>query len=218
MFKNFDFFRLGLGRQGLFREVDYGRRSFQFLRKFKIVVCFICGREFGIKFIGIYELQCLKKWEFENSRMFKYLRRLFFVKFSILFSLLGDGGDDFGCRNQLVYELFQKQLVFCRNCGRIFLLERFEIYMRFCKFGSKIMLFRQLGGELCYLILYIYQIFNYRWNQLQCIMVMILKYCKKRNNFKLENLGNLVQINFNFKIKVLEKKLVNNVLKCLKIE
>lgn len=218
MSKNFDPSRLGSGRQGSPREADYGRRSPQPPRKPKTVVCFICGREFGTKSIGIHEPQCLKKWELENSRMPKHLRRPPPVKPSILPSLSGDGGDGLGRRNQLAYESSQKQLVPCRNCGRTFLPERLEIHIRSCKPGSKTMPLRQSGGELCHLILHVYQILNHRWNQLQCTMAMTLKYCKKRNNSKLENLGNSVQINLNSKIKALEKKLVNNALKCLKTE
>lgn len=214
MSKNFDPSRLGSGRQGSPREADYGRRSPQPPRKPKTVVCFICGREFGTKSIGIHEPQCLKKWELENSRMPKHLRRPPPVKPSILPSLSGDGGDDLGRRNQLAYESSQKQLVPCRNCGRTFLPERLEIHIRSCKPGSKTMPLRQSGGGLCHLILHVYQILiNHRWNQLQCTMAMTLKYCKKRNNSKLENLGNSVQINLNSKIKALGKKLVNNALK-----
>ncbi|XP_069818757.1 zinc finger protein 475 isoform X2 [Dendropsophus ebraccatus] len=39
------------------------------------VVCYICGREFGSKSIGIHEPQCLKKWHLENDRLPKNLQR-----------------------------------------------------------------------------------------------------------------------------------------------
>ena len=94
-----------------------------------------------------------KKWELENSRLPKHLRRPPPVKPSILPSLSGDGGDDLDRRNQLAFESSQKQLVPCRNCGRTFLPERLEIHMRSCKPGSKTMPLRQSGGD--YVIWYI---------------------------------------------------------------
>ena len=39
------------------------------------IVCYICGREFGSKSIGIHEPQCLKKWHNENSQLPKGQRR-----------------------------------------------------------------------------------------------------------------------------------------------
>jgi len=145
MSKTFDPSRMGSGRQGSPREADYGRRSPQPPRKPKTVVCFICGREFGTKSIGIHEPQCLKKWELENSRLPKHLRRPPPVKPNILPSLSGDGGNNLGRRNQLAYESSQKQLVPCGNCGRTFLPERLEIHMRSCKPGNKTMPLRQSG-------------------------------------------------------------------------
>jgi hypothetical protein len=41
----------------------------------RTVVCYICGREFGSKSIGIHEPQCLEKWKVENSKLPKGQRR-----------------------------------------------------------------------------------------------------------------------------------------------
>ena len=41
----------------------------------RTVVCYICGREFGSKSIGIHEPQCLKKWHLENNGLPKNMRR-----------------------------------------------------------------------------------------------------------------------------------------------
>ena len=144
--KNFDPSRVGSGRQGSSPHGDYGRRSPQPPRKPKTVVCFVCGREFGTKSISIHEPQCLKKWELENSRLPKHLRRPPPVKPSILPSLSSHGGDDLERMNQLAFESSQKQLIPCRNCGRTFLPERLEIHMRSCRPGSKKMPLRQSGG------------------------------------------------------------------------
>ncbi|CAM4574069.1 unnamed protein product, partial [Caretta caretta] len=45
------------------------------IRRPPTVVCYICGREFGTKSIGIHEPQCLKKWHNENDMLPKHLRR-----------------------------------------------------------------------------------------------------------------------------------------------
>uniref|UniRef100_A0A452GMT4 C2HC/C3H-type domain-containing protein n=1 Tax=Gopherus agassizii TaxID=38772 RepID=A0A452GMT4_9SAUR len=45
------------------------------MRRPPTVVCYICGREFGTKSIGIHEPQCLKKWHNENDMLPKHLRR-----------------------------------------------------------------------------------------------------------------------------------------------
>ena len=146
--KSFDPSRLGSGRQGSSPSGDYGRRSPQPPRKPKTVVCFICGREFGTKSISIHEPQCMKKWELENSRLPKHLRRPPPVKPNILPSLSGHNGSDLERMNQLAFESSQKQLVACRNCGRTFLPDRLEIHMRSCKPGSKTMPLRHSAGEL----------------------------------------------------------------------
>ena len=41
----------------------------------KTVICYICGREFGSKSIGIHEPQCLEKWKVENAKLPKGQRR-----------------------------------------------------------------------------------------------------------------------------------------------
>lgn len=39
------------------------------------VICYICGREFGSKSVGIHEPQCLKKWNVENDKLPEDKRR-----------------------------------------------------------------------------------------------------------------------------------------------
>ena len=41
----------------------------------RTVVCYLCGREFGTKSIGIHEPQCLTKWHIENDKLPPNLRR-----------------------------------------------------------------------------------------------------------------------------------------------
>lgn len=135
--KNFDPSRASSGGQRPSPLGDYRRRSPQPPNKPKTVVCFICGREFGTKSISIHEPQCMKKWEIENSRLPKHLRRPQPVKPSILPSLSCHSGDDVERMNQLAFESSQRQLVQCMNCGRTFLPDRLDIHLRSCKPGSK---------------------------------------------------------------------------------
>lgn len=99
-------------------------------RRFGFRVCYICGREFGFKLFVIYEFQCLEKWRIENSKLFKYLRRLEFFK---LLFVSGSGFYNFQVVNEVVFQSFQVQLLFCEFCGRTFLLDRFFVYQRSCK-------------------------------------------------------------------------------------
>ena len=39
-------------------------------------VCYICGREFGSKSIGIHEPQCMEKWRVQNAKQPMALRRI----------------------------------------------------------------------------------------------------------------------------------------------
>ncbi|EDO38612.1 predicted protein, partial [Nematostella vectensis] len=97
------------------------------------VVCYICGREFGTKSIGIHEPQCLKKWEIENRKLPKHLQRPLPIKPQILPSLGSDGGMDLERMNQMALESSNNQLIPCNNCGRTFLPERLKVHMRSCR-------------------------------------------------------------------------------------
>lgn len=41
----------------------------------RTVVCYLCGREFGSKSIGIHEPQCREKWHIENDKLPPHQRR-----------------------------------------------------------------------------------------------------------------------------------------------
>jgi len=105
----------------------------------RTVVCYICGREFGTKSIGIHEPQCLKKWEMENNQLPRNMRRPLPVKPQILPSLWSGGGVDLERMNQLAFESSQSQLIPCPNCGRTFLPERLDVHLRSCRPSSKSM-------------------------------------------------------------------------------
>lgn len=144
--KNFDPSKVKSRGQESSPQGNYKQRSPQPPRKPKTVVCFICGREFGTKSISIHEPQCLKKWELENSRLPKHLRRPHPVKPSTLPSLSDESGYALEHMNQLAFESSQRQLVPCRNCGRTFLPDRLDVHMRSCKVGA--MPSRQSGHRL----------------------------------------------------------------------
>jgi hypothetical protein len=39
------------------------------------VLCYICGRKYGTKSIGLHEPQCLEKWHVENDQLPRHMRR-----------------------------------------------------------------------------------------------------------------------------------------------
>lgn len=99
----------------------------------KMVVCYICGKEFGTASITIHEPQCLKKWKIENSNLPKHMRRPPPSKPDMLPSLSGNNGQDRERMNILAYESAQQQLLSCPNCGRTFLPDRLNVHLKSCK-------------------------------------------------------------------------------------
>ncbi|KAI3379910.1 hypothetical protein SNEBB_006182 [Seison nebaliae] len=91
------------------------------------VVCYICGREFGTKSIGIHEPQCLKKWEIENAKLPKFQRRPKPKKPENFSSLTRDE------MNEAAYEAAKAQLIPCEGCGRTFATDRLSVHQRGCK-------------------------------------------------------------------------------------
>ncbi|THD26003.1 Zinc finger protein [Fasciola hepatica] len=89
------------------------------------VVCYICGREFGTKSIGIHEPQCLEKWKSENSRLPTGQRRPLPKK-------MDRQGMGLVEANKLAWKSSQDQLIPCPNCGRRFLPDRLEVHKRSC--------------------------------------------------------------------------------------
>lgn len=96
-------------------------------QKPRTVFCYICGREFGSKSISIHEPQCMKKWEIENEKLPRNMRRPMPVKPQAL-----PGGGSYNY-SEAAYEAAQSNLVPCPGCGRTFLPDRLEVHMRSCK-------------------------------------------------------------------------------------
>ncbi|XP_050738008.1 nucleolar protein dao-5-like isoform X2 [Eriocheir sinensis] len=95
------------------------------LKQAPTLVCYICGRDFGTRSIGIHEPQCLEKWKRENERLPKNLQRPVPEKPSTELTQ-----EEW---NQFAWETSQAQLVPCEWCGRTFFPERLEVHQRGCK-------------------------------------------------------------------------------------
>ncbi|CAM9488383.1 unnamed protein product [Lampetra planeri] len=102
-------------------------------------VCYICGREFGSKSISLHEPKCLEKWQIENEKLPKHLRRPEPSKPNT------DSKAGVGAANDLAWQSAQAQLVACDNCGRTFLPDRLAIHQRSC-FKSKEIAAKDGGG------------------------------------------------------------------------
>ncbi|XP_018119712.1 zinc finger protein 474 [Xenopus laevis] len=96
------------------------------------VVCYICGREFGTKSISIHEPQCLQKWNLENGKLPKNLRRPEPKKPEVR-PIGAKGSYDLVSLNEAAWQSAQSQLVACDICGRTFLPDRLLVHQRSCK-------------------------------------------------------------------------------------
>ena len=93
------------------------------------VLCYICGRKFGTKSIGIHEPQCLEKWRKENALLPKGQRRKEPVKPEII----GGGSNNIEAMNEAAWQSSQAQLLPCDGCGRTFAPDRLVVHQRACK-------------------------------------------------------------------------------------
>ncbi|XP_071448912.1 uncharacterized protein [Hetaerina americana] len=100
-----------------------------------VVLCYLCGKQFGTKSIAIHEPQCLKKWRAENERLPPERRRPEPQKPEIRFTETGevDGQATFDA----IWESHLQQLVPCKMCGRTFFPDRIQVHERSCKGNSK---------------------------------------------------------------------------------
>ena len=104
----------------------------------RTVVCYICGREFGTKSIGIHEPQCLKKWHVQNDQLPKKQRRPPPVKPVVveLPKISAKGSYDLEQFNEAAWQAAQANLVPCENCGRTFNPDRLPVHQKSCKPGK----------------------------------------------------------------------------------
>lgn len=100
-----------------------------FSQRPQLVICYICGREFGSKSISIHEPQCLEKWKIENKSLPKNLRR----KLPKKPEGLANSGAGLLHYNESASQAAVAQLVPCHNCGRTFAPDRLPVHQRSCK-------------------------------------------------------------------------------------
>ena len=103
------------------------------------VVCYICGREFGSRSLGIHEPQCLRKWHQENNQLPQHQRRPPPQKPQMLPSV----GSSAAARsfdaerfNEAAWKSAQANLVACENCGRTFNPDRLAVHQKSCRPGN----------------------------------------------------------------------------------
>lgn len=103
--------------------------------KRRLVVCYICGREFGSKSIDIHEPQCMKKWHMENAKLPKHLRREEPKKPDVVLTATGDV--DLDAIAEAAWQTHLGQLIGCNMCGRKFNPDRLEVHQRSCRTEKK---------------------------------------------------------------------------------
>jgi hypothetical protein len=111
-----------------------------------LVVCYICGMEFGSKSVSIHEPQCMRKWQAENDKLPKHLRRKTPQRPQILPSIHGNNSKDVSRFNEAAWQSSQDQLLPCGNCGRTFIPDRLPVHQRSCKPGNPMVPLKRTGA------------------------------------------------------------------------
>lgn len=112
-------------------------------RKPPSVVCYICGREYGTKSIGIHEPQCLKKWHAENDKLPLSKRRPEPKKphpsTDDVTKIQGaaNGKYSIDAFNEAAWQSAIQQLVACGKCGRTFNADRVAKHESVCNATPK---------------------------------------------------------------------------------
>uniref|UniRef100_A0A2S2R0S2 Zinc finger protein n=1 Tax=Sipha flava TaxID=143950 RepID=A0A2S2R0S2_9HEMI len=110
---------------GEYRPENWVPTAVASARKKRLVLCYLCGKEFGTASLPFHEPQCLKKWTLENSRLPEHLQRTLPQKPETQNISIDDW-------NQLAWEATQSNLVPCDYCQRKFLANRLEAHTRVC--------------------------------------------------------------------------------------
>ena len=101
------------------------------------VTCYICGRDFGTRSIGIHLPNCEKKWDLEQKKLPKSQRRPVPTaprNFDKILSGEIKAPKELQEYNDQAFQDFNtKSLEECPNCSRTFLPRPLEIHMRSCK-------------------------------------------------------------------------------------
>jgi hypothetical protein len=105
----------------------------------RMLMCPLCGREFGTMSLSIHMKTCRIKFEIEQQKLPKNLRRnadKIIEKFEESNKAIksSDGNYNMDKMNDGAYEIFSKEaLVPCDTCGRTFLPDRLLVHQRSCK-------------------------------------------------------------------------------------
>lgn len=97
------------------------------LKQVKIYQLFIDPYANFLQSIDIHTPQCLKKWEIENNKLPRELRR---PKPQPLANMQSMTREEM---NEAAWQSSQAQLIPCPNCGRRFASDRLPVHQRSCK-------------------------------------------------------------------------------------
>lgn len=103
----------------------------------RLMVCVLCGREFGSTSLPIHIKSCRQKFELEQEKLPKNMRKSAdkliegYNKNNAKLQLVGNYSLD--QMNNDAFEQFNKEaLAKCENCGRTFLPDRLIVHQRSC--------------------------------------------------------------------------------------
>ena len=104
----------------------------------RMLVCPLCGREFGTASLEIHMKSCKKKFEIQQQDLPKNMRRnadKIIASYNQNMAMMGGGGyNNMDYMNAQAYDAYNNQaLVPCENCGRTFLPDRLLVHLRSCK-------------------------------------------------------------------------------------
>ncbi|XP_046661541.1 zinc finger protein 474-like isoform X1 [Homalodisca vitripennis] len=102
----------------------------------RLVLCYLCGRQFGSASIAIHEPQCLRRWRQENERLPPTQRRAEPVKPDVIYDS-ETGQVDYAATDDAQWQCHLVQLVPCARCGRTFNPDRVSVHEKCCKGPSK---------------------------------------------------------------------------------
>ena len=102
-----------------------------------MLVCPLCGREFGTASLDIHIKSCKKKFEIQQQDLPKNMRRnadKIIASYNQNMGMMSAGGYGMDAMNAQAYDTYNNQaLVPCENCGRTFLPDRLLVHLRSCK-------------------------------------------------------------------------------------
>ena len=102
--------------------------AYALAEKPKMLLCYICGKEFGSKSLAIHEPQCAAKFEAEQALLPEGQRKGLPSRPSVAGTSLEE-------RNAAAQQVYEAQvMVGCPGCGRTFSgQDRLDVHMRGCK-------------------------------------------------------------------------------------